>query len=621
MTDSTPQAAGGRPWVDPRLRPVLAALLGAVGVEFWLIAADGLWGRVGQVRAVASVFVVSLILVAIPPLRNGLTAALERLRSPSRTSRRVIAVGVALLSMGYLFWTARHQGRAFAPAVKDEYCYLIQARQIAGGRLWMPKHAVADAFDTFYMISDPVYASKYFPGTAVALAAALKLGLPPWSASLALSGAAVGLLYLLLTELLDGWAGLLGSVLLLSMQMFRRLSVAYMSQPLLLVLALGAVLAYLRWRGEARAGRSGLGWMAVIGACVGGAVVTRPLDAVCVAAAPLAVAILFDVRSPGLRRAAAAVAVAAVAAGPLAALQLACNRGITGRWLETPWTFYARHDDPYDALGWRAVTPDVHTRSVLPQKRLAEEQFTIPAHRQRLEVPFFRLFLHKRLQYLMDDVLPWAPLVALIPVGVLALAGRPGRAVVWAGLPLLALGYTFHTVYLSHYAVAAAPATIFAVLAGAWAIVGAMPGARAAGAAGVVLSALLLTAAVTAFPEVTGERADEFETAQELRAIDRATAGLADAPSIVLFRFGPGANPLVEPVYNADVGGPDDAGVTRAHDLGDAADARLMAYYATRDPGRRVYRYDRSAVVTGERLRYLGTVGELAKGLRGDVKR
>jgi hypothetical protein len=607
-TEPTAQAPERPRRIGPGLRPVLVALLAVVGVQFWLLAADGLWGQTRQLKFVCAATILSLVAIAIPPVRDRLTGALVRVHPTSPRRRWIIAICVALFAAGYLFATARHQGRAFAPVVQDEYSYLIEGRIIAAGRLWMPRHEVHDAFDSFHVISDPVYASKYFPGAPITLAAAMKLGLPAWTPSLALSAAAVGLFYLLLSELLDGWAGLLGVVLLVSVRMFRRLSVAYMSQPLFLVATLGAMLAYLRWRRGARDGRRAWGWMAVIGACVGIAGITRPLDAVCVAL-PLAIAILIDLRPLGFRRAMAAIVVGAAAVAPFLALQLVCNRGITGHWLETPWSFYARHDDPYDAMGRRPVTADVHTRSVVPQKRLAEESFTIPAHRQRIGTPFFELFLHKRLQYVMDDALPWVPLVALIPLGLLGLRG-PGRAALWAGLPLLALGYTFHTVYLSQYAVAAAPATIFAVLCGAWGTA-AMLRPKVGGAVTVVLSCVLLAAALSALPEVTGSRTDDFEEPEQLRAIDLALGRLADAPSIVLFRFGPGANPLSEPVYNADVAWPDDAPVIRAHDLGDAANRRLMAYYAGRQPERRVYRYDRAATV--DPLTYLGTVRELAR--------
>jgi hypothetical protein len=249
----------------------------------------------------------------------------------------------------------------------------------------------------------------------------------------------------------------------------------------------------------------------------------------------------------------------------------------------------------------------------VPQKRLAEEVVTIPAHRQRLETPFLQLFLRKRLQYMLDDSLPWPPLMSLVPVGLLAVVkGR--RWVLWAYVPLLALGYTFHATYLSFYAVAVAPAVIYAVLAGVSAL-GSVCRARFGGIAIIVLTAVILTVAVVELPEFGGGRRDDFEGAQVLREVDHELAKVEGTPSLVLIRFGAGCNPSLEPVYNADVAWPDDAGVIRAHDLGDEVNGRLFAYYAGRDPGRRVYRYDRAAAA-GSRVVYLGTVGELAAGAR-----
>ncbi|MDB5319791.1 MAG: hypothetical protein JWN40_1422 [Phycisphaerales bacterium] len=613
MTFPTVTPAGsGKPLIAPKLIPVLTAMLAVVGVQFWLIACDGLWGQTRQLWTVASAAVLAGVAVGVPRVRTLLVRTLELLRSPTPRQQCAIALGVSLVAGGYLFFTARHQGREFAPVVQDEYSYLIQAHMIAQGRLWMPRHEVADAFDTFHVISDPVYASKYFPGPGLAIALALKLGLAPWVPSLALTSIAAGLFYLLLTRLLDGWGGLLGVVLLLSVRMVRRLSVAYMSQPLFLVLMLSAVLGYLCWRRQLRSGRPGYGWMAAICSFVGGAAITRPLDALCFAI-PVAVAILFEFRSLRPRRIAATITFGIVAIAPFAAFQLFVNRGITGYWLETPWSYYAQHDDSYDALGWRPITPDVHTRSVVPQKRLAEEMFTIPGHRKRLETPFFQLLLHKRLQYVLDDALPWTPLAAFIPMGILALR-RAGALTFWLGLPLFVLAYTCHTVYLSHYVVAIAPAVIFAVLAGAWAMAAAFR-AGAGGAVSVVLSAVLLSAAVTAFPEVSGSQdGDDFEGSEYLRSIDRKLDGLADRNSLVLFRFGEEDNPLVEPVYNSGVAWPDDARVIRAHDLGNVANLKLFEYYARRDPSRRVYRYDRARDV--DALQYLGTVQELAARAR-----
>ena len=44
----------------------------------------------------------------------------------------------------------------------------------------MPKHELADFFDSFQVIVDPVYASMYFPGAALWYAPAQFVGLPFW---------------------------------------------------------------------------------------------------------------------------------------------------------------------------------------------------------------------------------------------------------------------------------------------------------------------------------------------------------------------------------------------------------------------------------------------------------
>jgi hypothetical protein len=115
---------------------------------------------------------------------------------------------------------------------------------------------------------------------------------------------------------------------------------------------------------------------------------------------------------------------------------------------------------------------------------------------------------------------------------------------------------------------------------------------------------------------------DEWQLAGAAREVDDRLAAVAGRPAIVLFRFDPAtSNTHVEPVYNSDVAWPDDARVIRAHDLGDAANARLLAYYAAREPGRRVYRYDRAKSAAASPLRYLGTAGELARNSAGsDVR-
>ena len=85
-------------------------------------------------------------------------------------------------------------------------------RMLAQGRFWMPAIPLPEFFDSFYVLVKPVYASMYFPGTAIMYVPALLLHLPYIVAPLAASGLCAAMLYLIFTEILDGASAILGSV-------------------------------------------------------------------------------------------------------------------------------------------------------------------------------------------------------------------------------------------------------------------------------------------------------------------------------------------------------------------------------------------------------------------------
>jgi hypothetical protein len=575
------------------VRRISVILLLVLGVQLWLVIGLGAW-RPAELYAVAACALVALL----PGVNRKVAAALERVRRPSAGVRRLVAVVIAVAATAYLYWTARRQGRDFVPLMHDEFSYLVQIHQLARGRLWMPEHKLADFFESIHLLVRPVYASKYFPGTALLYAPAVWLGLPVWVMPLACSGMAVGLVYRIIAELLDGLWAAVAALLIVATMRFRVVSIMIVAQPALSVMVLLMVWAWLRWR---RGQKSG--WVLLIGFLAGWAALIRPVDAVCYAL-PVGIAMSLAVWRVSATAWLRIAGLLVLGAAPFMCLQKFYNRGVTGSWLKTPWGEYARHSDPYDVWGFPAYDEAKKPLSPLPEKwRFAEEQ-TEREFREHGDV--LNAWGRVRLPRLFANALPSVLLLALWPVGVMGLRER--RWVPWAVLPLFVALYVPYTYFTVHYPVAVLPAVGFGIVLGGWVLEGTCQRWRELVTTFVASTVIML--ALVNLPEAIRGRPDylwQEGDPPEVRRVNEMLANLPTKPAVVLFPDDPRPGGHAAPVYNADVAWPDEAVVIRAHDLGER-NGELFGYYGKIQPQRAIYRYDPAA----DKAEYLGTAREQA---------
>ncbi len=575
-----------------RTHRLWVVLMLATGISLWL--AIGTAQYVGMTRWRWVAVAIAALAATLPPVRKGLEYLLDRIRHPSPRSRAIAATTIAILAGCYFIYTAVAQDRDLFAKTHDECSYLIQMQMLSHGRLWMSAHPMADFFDSFYILTRPVYASIYFPGTAILYVPSIWLGWPAWLMPVMTAAAVVGLLYRIVTEMVDGVAGALSAVLLVSLSWFRMLSVMLMSQVPLMLMGLLMLWAWLRWRENRRTV-----WLLCIGIFAGWAAITRPLDALCFAL-PIAAAILTDLRRQPVIKQIKSLACIAIAAGPFLLLQGIFNYGVTGSAWQTPAGLYAERDYPGTSLGFHPPDPNRRPTSTLPQKQLYYANKIAPYIAEHQPARLAHAWATRWLPMIADVTLPVRVLIVLLPLGLLGLVTL-SRWVLLATLPLFMILYLFWTFFLEHYAVISAPAVILLVVLGCKAIAGAFPGLQ-----GMLVLALLAIAA-TSTHELNAAVDDESFPSPVLRFAAEQLPQLVHRPAVVLFRFDPANNIAEEPVYNTDSAWPDNAPLIRAHDLG-TRNTEIFHYYANLQPNRWFYRFDRKTNI----LLPLGTARDLA---------
>jgi 4-amino-4-deoxy-L-arabinose transferase-like glycosyltransferase len=494
----------------------------------------------------------------------------------------------------YLAATAFDQGRDLFPKMQDECSYVLGARILSQGRLWMPMHALADFFETFWVVVRPVYCSCYFPGTALLFAPMFWLHSPYWLLPIIVSGAIVAILARIVAELLDGTAAILSATWMMSLGMFRGLSTMVMSHPAMLLFGLLMIWCWLRWRD-----RKQLRWALLIGVFAGWAAITRPADALAYAI-PVGVAMLLALRDQPVRKWLATGALVVAGAAPFLSLQIIFDLGVTGHAFETPYTHLLREEQPGVAFGFPHFDPAAKVNSSLPPKQ-AYYDWCKPYLKDHHPLEALRRLIlpraagggndDPRLLILANADLPGRVLLMLVPLGLLALKDQR-RLVLAATLPVFFFIYLFHAFFFEHYSLVVVPAVVLLILAGHRVLADFWRPLDAPLALAIMVLCLTsLWEVKQIFPQPKDQPPQDgmLETAP-IGAIDgQLIAQKVKPPAVVLFK--PMTDFFEDPVYNLASASIDDQPIIRARDLGQR-DIEIVRYYAQRQPDRVFYLCD-----------------------------
>lgn len=574
-------------------------------IFFWLVwrhpfRADEMRQYISGLAGIFPALLASLV----PPINKFVNDRIQKSNSVLRNRGRktatliILAVAVLLLLQAYLT-----RDRLLV-AMNDEHSYRIGAQMLARGRLWMPPYpsGIGDFFDAVSMITDRVYASMYFPGTALIHTPGVLPGLPDWMTSLMVASIAAGLVYLLLARLLDPSRAILGVLLLASNPTFREWSLELMSSVPTMAWTLLLLLAWLNFRDNWK-----LRWAALVGLAASFLAITRPLDAICLAL-PVGIAILYELRNQP-RRLILSIAIILIAALPLLGLQVIQNIGVTGSWRDFPETYYNRLNFPASPFGFQSTSFQSIPVPPSPPKQQWVATWVLPYfHRHTLSRTVFGWY-PQRLRDWLESILP-NPLLSLLIFPAFCVIRGAGRTVWVLGLVLFSLVYPLYVFPDARFAMPIAPIVIGLVMMGWQAIEKTWP-SRTRWNTCIALT--IIFTSIWQWPPLTSIPSTS-DFAAEQRLADRVLSGIR-APALVLFRFNPAIDTFHDdPVYNDTVAWPDDALIVRAHDLGWQKDRELFQYYAQTEPNRVVFLYDSAARLIGaDPLRPpLGTVAQLA---------
>lgn len=254
--------------------------------------------------------------------------------------------------------------------VTDEFSHLLAADTYAHGRLTNPTHPFWQHFETFHVLMEPTYQSKYQPLQGMVLALGQKFFGQPWI-GVYLSA---GLMCATLCWMLQGWIppgwALLGALLfMLRVGILSYWMNSYLGAAVPAIggaLALGAV-TRIAWKGQF--GHS-ITWALALAILA----LSRPYDAAVLGCATAAMVLWFLVKSrTPLKTICVRVAVPAVLVLTMCAAAVGYNDyRVTGSALTLPYQVYARQYEMASIFMMTPLGPELSYRDPVIRKVWAD---------------------------------------------------------------------------------------------------------------------------------------------------------------------------------------------------------------------------------------------------------
>lgn len=230
------------------------------------------------------------------------------------------------------------------PVAHDEAAYLLQAQTFARGAWTLPSPPLPEFFEQFHVFVEPVLATKYPPGHALALVPGVWLGLPGLLPVM-LNGLAGGLLFAIARRISTPATALLAVFLWLASPSTAAYRATYFSQVTTSALLLLAWWALLRWSRTRHAG-----WLVTVVLAVAWCAITRPLTALAFALPIGAILAVEAWRSGRVRQ----LVLAGAAGVPIVALTFVYTAEVGGEPGATLYPLYTSTYMPFDRLGFTA---------------------------------------------------------------------------------------------------------------------------------------------------------------------------------------------------------------------------------------------------------------------------